>query len=137
MNKTLLRDGKRWRMKQIDEFDEQKCTQKVRILSGPTKKWRIKWVDELNDDELDEFYCITLDHNFRTRNPSRSSKVSKNSDCSLVSNKNFSKLLPSSSFGPRPGEVGQGGLKVLHLRHHSQKTHTPNHKNCSFFVTFF
>jgi len=51
-NQTLLRDKKRWRIKQIDE---QKCTQKIGILPGPTKKWRI---DELNDDELDEFYCI-------------------------------------------------------------------------------
>jgi len=51
-NQTLLRDKKRWRIKQIDE---QKCTQKIGILPGPTKKWRI---DELNDDELDEFYCV-------------------------------------------------------------------------------
>ena len=40
------------------ELDEQKCTQKIGILPGPTKKWRIKRIDELNDDELDEFYCI-------------------------------------------------------------------------------
>jgi len=58
MNKTLLRDRKRWRIKQIDELDdgeldEQKCTQKIEILPGPTKKWRIKRIDE-----LDEFYCI-------------------------------------------------------------------------------
>jgi len=63
-NKTLLRDRKRWRIKQIDDLDngqldEQKCTQKIGILYGPTKKWRIKRIDELNDDELDEFYCIT------------------------------------------------------------------------------
>ena len=52
MNKTLLGDRKKWRIKQIDELDEQKCTQKIGILPGPTKKWRIKWIDE-----LDEFYC--------------------------------------------------------------------------------
>ena len=40
------------------ELDEQKCTQKIGILPGPTKKWRIKRIDELNDDELDEVYCI-------------------------------------------------------------------------------
>jgi len=62
MNKTLLRDRKRWRTKQIDklddgELDEQNCTQKIGILPGPTKKGRIKRIDELDDDELDEFYC--------------------------------------------------------------------------------
>ena len=57
-NKTLLRDRKMWRIKQIDELDdgeldEQKCTQKIEILPWPTKKWRIKQIGE-----LDEFYCI-------------------------------------------------------------------------------
>jgi len=33
-----------------DELDEQKCTQKIGILPGPTKKWRIM--------RIDEFYCI-------------------------------------------------------------------------------
>jgi len=60
-----------------------------------------------------------------TRNPSRSSKVSKDSDFSLVSNKNFSEILPSTGLGPGPGEVGQGGLKVLHLWRHSQKIRAP------------
>jgi len=41
--------------------------------------------------------------------------VSKDSDYSLVSNKNFSEILPYSGLGPGPGEAGQGGLKVLHL----------------------
>jgi len=31
-------------------------------------------------------------------------------------------------LGLGPGEVGQGGLKVLHLWHHSQKTRTPKQK---------
>jgi len=48
---------------------------------------------------------ITLDHNFWTWNLSRSSKVSKDSDCSLVSNKNLSEILPCNSLirwsGPR------------------------------------
>ena len=52
MNKTLLKDRKRWRIKQIDELDEQKCAQKLGILPESTKKWRIKRIDELNDDEL-------------------------------------------------------------------------------------
>ena len=40
-------------------LDEQKCTQKIRNLPGPTKKWPIEQIDKLNDDELDKFYCIT------------------------------------------------------------------------------
>jgi len=42
-------------------------------------------------------------------------KYLKDSDCSLVSNKNFSEILPSNGLGPGPGEVGQGGPKVLPL----------------------
>ena len=57
-----------------------------------------------------------------------SSKVSKGLDCRLVSNKNFSKLLPSNIWRPRPGKVGQGGLKVLHLCRHSQIIRTLNQK---------
>jgi len=34
---------------------------------------------------------------------------------SLVSNKKFSEILLSNDWRPGPGEVGQGGLKVLHL----------------------
>jgi len=65
---------------------------------------------------------FAVDHNFWTRNPSGWSKVSKDSDCRLVSNKTFSQIVPSNSLGPGPGEVGQDGLKVLHLWCHSQKT---------------
>jgi len=49
-------------------------------------------------------------------------------DCSLVSNKNFSEILPSNGWHPGPGEVGQGGRAVLHLWHHSQKIRTLNQK---------
>jgi len=49
-------------------------------------------------------------------------------DCSLVSSKNFSEILPPNGWRPGPGKVGQGGLKVLHLWRHSQKTHTPRQK---------
>jgi len=69
-----------------------------------------------------------LHHNFLTQNPSRSSKVSKDSDCSLVSSKSFSEILPPNGWRPRPGKVGQGGLKVLHLQSHSQKARTPRAK---------
>jgi len=54
--------------------------------------------------------------------------VSKDSDCSLVSKKNFSEILPCNGWHLGPGEMGQGGLKILHLWHHSQKIHTPNQK---------
>jgi len=50
-------------------------------------------------------------------------------DCSLVSNKNFSEILPPNGWRPGPGKVGQGGLKVHHLRRHSQKTSFPQAKN--------
>ena len=84
-----------------------------------------------------------LDHNFWTRNFSRSSKVSKDSDFSLLSNKNFSEILPSSSLGP--GEVGQGGLRVFHSQRHSQEICNPqpkkfffvaNYKTCQVFWAF-
>jgi len=42
---------------------------------------------------LSLLYIITFQHE------SRSSKVSKDSDCSLVSNKNFSVILPSNDLG--------------------------------------
>ena len=39
MNKTLLRDRKRWRIRQIDELDEQqKWTQKKGISAGTDEK---------------------------------------------------------------------------------------------------
>jgi len=58
-----------------------------------------------------------------------SSKVSKDLNCSLVSSKNFSKILPPNGWHPGPGKVGQGGLKALHLLHHSQKTRNSQAKN--------
>jgi len=38
-------------------------------------------------------------------------------------------MLPSNGLGPGPGEVGQSGLKVFHLRRHSQKISIPQPKN--------
>jgi len=78
---------------------------------------------------------FNLDHYFWTRNPSRSSKVLKDSDCSLVSNKNFCEILPSNGLGSGPREVGQGGVKVLYLWRHSQKISTPNQK-CFFIANY-
>jgi len=50
-------------------------------------------------------------------------------DCSLVSSKIFSEILPPNGWRPGPGKVDQGSLKVLHLWLHSQKTRTPQAKN--------
>jgi len=47
-------------------------------------------------------------------------KVSKDSDVSLASNKNLSDIRPSTGLGQGPDEVGQKGLKQLHLLRHSQ-----------------
>jgi len=58
--------------------------------------------------------------------------VSKDSNCSLVSNKNFSEILPSKSWRPGPGEVGQ---KVLHLWCHSQKNPQPPSKKLFWMQT--
>jgi len=76
---------------------------------------------------------FTLDHNFWTWNPSRSSNVSKESDCSLISNKNFSEKLPSNGLSLGPGDVDQGGLKGFNLLCHSQKIRTPTKKK--FFLS--
>jgi len=70
-----------------------------------------------------------FDHNIWTRNLSRSSKVSKESDCRLVSNKIFSEILASNGLGPGPNEVGQDVLKVLHLWCYSEKICTSQPKN--------
>jgi len=61
--------------------------------------------------------------------PQQVIQVSKNSDFSLVSNKNFSKILPSNGLGQGQGKVGQGGQKVLHFWHHSQRIRTPQPNN--------
>jgi len=71
----------------------------------------------------------TIDNkNFQTQNHNRSSKVSKDSDCSLVSYKNFSEILPSNGLGPGPGEVGQGGLKASTYDVTHKKSTPPNQK---------
>jgi len=41
---------------------------------------------------------VILDHNFWSRNASKTVKGSKNVDSSPVSNENFSKILPSSGW---------------------------------------
>jgi len=67
-------------------------------------------------------------------------------DCSLVSSKNFSEILPPNGWRLGLGKVGQGGLKVLHLWRHLRKNHTPqakiffssaDYKTCWVFWDFY
>jgi len=55
---------------------------------------------------LINYLIFFIDHNFGTQNPSRSSKLSKGSDFSMVSKKNSSKILPSIGLVPGPDKVG-------------------------------
>jgi len=75
---------------------------------------------------------LFLGHNFRTQNLSKSSKVSKDSDFSLVYNKNLSEILPSNGLVLGTDEMGQKGLKLFHLRRHSQKIQHPKPKKVFF-----
>jgi len=85
-----------------------------------------------------------LDHNFWTRKLSRSSKVSKGSDCSLVSNQNFSEILPSNSLGPGPGKWAKVAWKssTYDVTHKNQQPLTKNIffiakcKTCQVFWAF-
>jgi len=52
-------------------------------------------------------------------NPKPQQFIHKDSDCSLVSSKVFSEILPPNGWRSGPSKVGQGGLKVFHLWHHS------------------
>jgi len=54
-------------------------------------------------------------------NPQQGIQNIKDSDCSLVSSKNFSEILPHNNWRPGPGKVGQGGLK--------SSTYDVTHKN--------
>jgi len=45
----------------------------------------------------------------------------------------LSEILPSNSLGPGPDEVGLKGLKLLHLRHHSQQIQDSKPKK-HFFI---
>jgi len=55
--------------------------------------------------------------------------VSKDLDCSLVSSKNFSNILPPNGWRPGPGKVGQGGLKSPPLMMSLTKNLHPQAKN--------
>jgi len=47
----------------------------------------------------------------------------------------LSEILPSNSLGPGPDEVGLKGLKLLHLRHHSQQIQDSKPKNIFSLLT--
>ena len=63
---------------------------------------------------ISQIFLLTYITTFEPETPAGHPKY-QDSDCSLVSSKNFSKILPPSGWRPGPGKVGQGGLKVLHL----------------------
>jgi len=94
----------------------------INFLALLAKKLRPKIKKLLNYLIIGLIINFVVFRSFWTRNSSKSSKVSIGSGFSLVSNKNLSEILPSSSLGLRPDEVGQKGLKQLHLWHYSQNT---------------
>jgi len=61
------------------------------------------------------YFVVFTSQPLNPKTESKSSKVSKDSDFYLVSNKNLSKILPSSGLGLGSDEVDQKGLKLLHL----------------------
>ena len=79
---------------------------------------------------------IAFDHNFSSRNPSRSSEVSKDSDCTQFWIKTSTKYYHLTVWAQ--GQVKwakQSGLKVLYLWHHSQKSATLTKKFCLLQTT--
>jgi len=56
-------------------------------------------------------------------------KGSKDLYSSLVSNENFSEILPSSNLGPRPGNMSQNGPKSTSLMTTLTKNLQPPTKN--------
>jgi len=69
-----------------------------------------------------------LDHNFWSRNAKKSIQGWKNSDSSLVSNKNFSEILCLSGWAQ--GQVTRVKMtqNLFHLWHHSQEICKPQTK---------
>jgi len=67
---------------------------------------------------------------FEPETPAGHAKYQNTWDCSLVSNENLDEILTFNGLGPGPGDVGQGSLEVLHLRHH---TKIPQHQPKNFF----
>jgi len=76
---------------------------------------------------------FNLDHNFLKRNVTKLIKGSKDSDSSLVSNKNFSETLWPSGWILGQETWAKMTLKLPHLWRQSQKICNPQPKN--FFST--
>jgi len=72
---------------------------------------------------------IFLDHKFWSRNGSKSIKGSKDSDSSLLSNKNFIKILWLSGWALGQVTWAKMALKLPDLWRHSQKICNPKPKN--------
>jgi len=70
-----------------------------------------------------------LDHNLGTRNARKSIEGSKDSDSSLVSNENLSKILLSSGWALGQATWDKMAKNLPHLCRHSQKTWNPKLKN--------
>ena len=75
---------------------------------------------------------LILGHTLWTQDPRKSIKGSKNSDSSLVSNKNLSEILPFSGLDLGQVTWAKMATNLLHLWRHSQKTWNP--KPTSFFI---
>ena len=71
------------------------------------------------------FWSLTLEPETPAGHPKYQKTQIVSKDSVLVSNKNFSEILPSSSLHLGPGEVGQGGLKALHFWRHSKNPQHP------------
>ena len=67
-----------------------------------------------------------LYHNFWTKNAGKLIKVSKDTDSSLVCNKNFSEIHPSSGWAQVRYQQAKMAKNLPYLWHHSQKNETEN-----------
>jgi len=73
-----------------------------------------------------------LDHNFSTRNARKSTKGSKDSDSSLVSNENYSKIFWHSGWALGQVTWAKMTQKLLYLWRQSQKICNPQQKKIFF-----
>jgi len=71
---------------------------------------------------------LFLGHNFRTRNVRKSIKGSKDSDSSLLSNENLSKILPSRGWALGQVILAKMAKNLPYLWYHSQRTWNPKLK---------
>jgi len=69
---------------------------------------------------------LFLGHNFLTTNARKPIKGSKNPIFSLLSIKNMSQKIPSCSWCPESGNLGQKGVNLTHWWHRPQKNKIQN-----------